>query len=343
MLTVPEFLDQTALVRSHRLSVAPMLDRTDRHCRYFLRQISRRTLLYTEMIVAQAIQYGDRARLLDYDPHEHPVALQVGGDDPQWLADCARIAEDWGYDEINLNVGCPSDRVQKGQFGACLMARPEQVARCVEAMRSAASIPVTVKHRIGIDDRDSYEELQDFVRVVAASGCDRFSVHARKAWLQGLDPKQNRTIPPLRYDVVYQLKQDFPQLAIEINGGILDLDHAQQHLQQVDAVMIGRAIYDNPYLLAAADAQIYGDHREPRSRSEVVMAMLPYVEQQLSQGVRLHSITRHMLQLFHGCPGSRAWKRVLTEQGCKPGAGSEVLLVALEQVSELPLLISVSS
>ncbi|WP_338463023.1 tRNA dihydrouridine(20/20a) synthase DusA [Synechococcus elongatus IITB7] len=335
MLTVPELLDRTAVVRSHRLSVAPMLDRTDRHCRYFLRQISRHTLLYTEMIVAQAIQYGDRARLLDYDPQEHPVALQVGGDNPQWLADCARIAEDWGYDEINLNVGCPSDRVQKGQFGACLMARPEQVARCIEAMRSASSIPVTVKHRIGIDDRDSYDELQDFVRVVAESGCDRFSVHARKAWLQGLDPKQNRTIPPLRYDVVYQLKQDFPQLVIEINGGILDLNQATQHLQQVDAVMIGRAIYDNPYLLAEADAKIYGDRTAPRSRSEVVMAMLPYIEQQLSQGVRLNSITRHMLQLFHGCPGSRAWKRVLTEQGCKAGAGPDVLLAALTQVSEL--------
>lgn len=320
-----------------------MLDRTDRHCRYFLRQISRRTLLYTEMIVAQAIQYGDRARLLDYDPQEHPVALQVGGDNPQWLADCARIAEDWGYDEINLNVGCPSDRVQKGQFGACLMARPEQVAQCVEAMRSASTLPVTVKHRIGIDDRDSYEELQDFVRIVAESGCDRFSVHARKAWLQGLDPKQNRTIPPLRYDVVYQLKQDFPQLVIEINGGILDLDQAQQHLQQVDAVMMGRAIYDNPYLLAAADAQLYGDHLEPRSRLQVVLAMMPYIEQQLSQGVRLHSITRHLLQLFHGCPGSRAWKRVLTEQGCKPGAGPEVLLAALEQVSESPILIPVRS
>ncbi|ABB58096.1 tRNA dihydrouridine(20/20a) synthase DusA [Synechococcus elongatus] len=343
MLTVPELLDRTAVVRSHRLSVAPMLDRTDRHCRYFLRQISRRTLLYTEMIVAQAIQYGDRARLLDYDPQEHPVALQVGGDNPQWLADCARIAEDWGYDEINLNVGCPSDRVQKGQFGACLMARPEQVAQCVEAMRSASTLPVTVKHRIGIDDRDSYEELQDFVRIVAESGCDRFSVHARKAWLQGLDPKQNRTIPPLRYDVVYQLKQDFPQLVIEINGGILDLDQAQQHLQQVDAVMMGRAIYDNPYLLAAADAQLYGDHLEPRSRLQVVLAMMPYIEQQLSQGVRLHSITRHLLQLFHGCPGSRAWKRVLTEQGCKPGAGPEVLLAALEQVSESPILIPVRS
>ncbi|AZB73650.1 tRNA dihydrouridine(20/20a) synthase DusA [Synechococcus elongatus] len=335
MLTVPELLDRTDVVRSHRLSVAPMLDRTDRHCRYFLRQISRHTLLYTEMIVAQAIQYGDRARLLDYDPQEHPVALQVGGDNPQWLADCARIAEDWGYDEINLNVGCPSDRVQKGQFGACLMARPEQVARCIEAMRSASSIPVTVKHRIGIDDRDSYDELKDFVRVVAESGCDRFSVHARKAWLQGLDPKQNRTIPPLRYDVVYQLKQDFPQLVIEINGGILDLNQATQHLQQVDAVMIGRAIYDNPYLLAEADAQIYADRSAVRSRSEVVMAMLPYIEQQLSQGVRLHSITRHMLQLFHGCPGSRAWKRVLTEQGCKAGARPDVLLAALTQVSEL--------
>ncbi|WP_126147632.1 tRNA dihydrouridine(20/20a) synthase DusA [Synechococcus elongatus] len=343
MLTVPELLDRTAVVRSHRLSVAPMLDRTDRHCRYFLRQISRRTLLYTEMIVAQAIQYGDRAHLLDYDPQEHPVALQVGGDNPQWLADCARIAEDWGYDEINLNVGCPSDRVQKGQFGACLMARPEQVAQCVEAMRSASTLPVTVKHRIGIDDRDSYEELQDFVRIVAESGCDRFSVHARKAWLQGLDPKQNRTIPPLRYDVVYQLKQDFPQLVIEINGGILDLDQAQQHLQQVDAVMMGRAIYDNPYLLAAADAQLYGDHLEPRSRLQVVLAMMPYIEQQLSQGARLHSITRHLLQLFHGCPGSRAWKRVLTEQGCKPGAGPEVLLAALEQVSESPILIPVRS
>lgn len=315
------------------LSVAPMMDRTDRHFRYFLRLISQHTLLYTEMVTVGAILHGDRSKLLGFSPEERPLVLQVGGDDPQKLADCARIAEEWGYTEINLNVGCPSDRVQQGNFGACLMANPAQVADCVAAMKGATSMPVTVKHRIGIDDRDRYEDLVDFVRTVATVGCDRFSVHARKAWLKGLDPKQNRTIPPLRYGDVYQLKQDFPQLEIEINGGILSLDEAQTHLQHVDGVMIGRAAYDTPYLFAESDRLFYHSDRPPRSRAAVVTDLLPYFDRCLSQGIRLHTLIRPILQLFAGQPGSRQWKRHLTEQSSKPGAGLEVVTQALEKAT----------
>lgn len=321
-------------VRQHRLSVAPMMDHTDRHFRYFLRLLSRRTLLYTEMVVAQAIYHGDRPKLLDFSAAEKPLALQIGGDDPRLLAFCAQVAQDWGYDEINLNVGCPSTRVQSGNFGACLMAHPEQVADCIAAMREATSLPVTVKHRIGIDQRDRYDDLRQFVQIVAAAGADRFSIHARKAWLQGLDPKQNRTIPPLRYPEVYRLKQEFPQLCIEINGGILNLDQAAVHLEHVDAVMIGRAAYDTPFLFAEADSRFYGDPTAPASRRAVIEAMLPYIEQWCSGGGRLHAITRHLLQVFAGQPGSRAWKRYLTEQGCRPGAGPEVVVAALAQVPE---------
>lgn len=318
------------------LSIAPMMERTDRHYRYFMRQLTRRTLLYTEMVVCAALLHGDRDRLLGFDAIEHPIALQLGGDDPATLAACARLAAEWGYDEVNLNVGCPSDRVRDGQFGACLMAQPERVAACVAAMREAVAIPVTVKHRIGIDDRDAYEDMADFVRIVAAAGCDRFSVHARKAWLQGLSPKENRQVPPLRYGDVYRLKAEFPHLAIEINGGITTLAEARACLEQgVDAVMIGRAAYDRPYLFSAVDQGWFGEPTPPRSRHGAVEAMYPYVEAWLSRGGRLNQIARHLLNLFTDCPGSRAWKRHITERATQPGAGVEVLQEALALVPTL--------
>lgn len=319
--------------KAYPLSVAPMMDRTDRHFRYFLRQITRYTLLYTEMVTAPAILLGDRPKLLGFSPIEKPLVLQVGGDNPQDLADCARIAEDWGYDEINLNVGCPSSRVQSGNFGACLMAEPDRVARAVEAMAAATCLPVSVKHRIGIDQCDRYEDMAAFVRTVAGAGCRYFSVHARKAWLQGLDPKQNRTVPPLRYGDVHRLKQDMPHLFIEINGGFLTLEAAAEQLDRVDAVMMGRAAYDTPYRLAEADARFFGDRQPPLSRHQVAEAMLPYIDAWTSQGKhKPHPITRHLLQLFSGQPGSRAWKRHITEHACKPGAGPEVIADALARV-----------
>jgi tRNA-dihydrouridine synthase A len=319
-------------VVGYPISIAPMMDRTDRHYRYFMRQITRRTLLYTEMVTAQAIKHGDRDHLLGFSPEEKPLVLQVGGDDPQRLAECARIAADFDYDEINLNIGCPSDRVQSGNFGACLMAQPDLVAECVAAMMAATRIPVSVKHRIGIDDIDSYEHMAQFVQTVAATGCQRFSIHARKAWLQGLSPKENRDVPPLRYEDVYRLKQDFPHLWIEINGGIKTLQQTQSHLQQVDAVMIGRAAYDMPYMFAESDRLLFGDDHEPKTRAQVVHAMLPYIDYWTSQGLKLNSITRHMLMLFHGQPGSRNWRRTITENACLPGANSQVLTTALAQV-----------
>lgn len=310
-----------------------MMDRTDRHFRYFMRQITRCTLLYTEMVTSAAILHGDRNHLLGFDPAEKPLALQVGGDCSQDLAKCARIAEDMGYDEINLNVGCPSDRVQNGNFGACLMAQPEKVADCVSAMIHTTKLPVTVKHRIGIDHCDRYDDMANFVRIVADAGCHHFTVHARKAWLQGLSPKENRTVPPLRYQDVYQLKQDFPYLSIEINGGITTVDQIQTHLQSVDAVMVGRAAYDNPYLFAFADADIYNQQLPPLTRHQVAEAMLPYIDAWTEQGLKLNKVTRHMLQLFTGQPGSRIWKRYLTEQSCQAGAGSDVIRTALDLVS----------
>jgi len=323
-----------ASVVGYPVSIAPMMDRTDRHYRYFMRQITQRTLLYTEMVTAQAIKHGDRDRLLGFSPAEKPLVLQVGGDDPTLLAECARIAENFGYDEINLNVGCPSDRVQSGNFGACLMAQPELVAECVAAMMAATHIPVSVKHRIGVDDRDSYEAMAQFVATVAATGCQRFTVHARKAWLQGLSPKENRNVPPLRYADVYRLKRDFPQLWIEINGGIKTLGQTQTHLEQVDAVMIGRAAYDTPYLFAEVDRQFLGSTEAVPTRSQVVHAMLPYVDHWTAQGLKLNSITRHMLMLFHGQPGSRSWRRLITENACLPDADSQVLKIALAAVEK---------
>ena len=314
------------------LSVAPMMERTDRHFRYLMRKITRYTLLYTEMITTQAIVYGDRHKLLDFSPEEKPLVLQLGGDDPLKLAECARIAQDWGYDEVNLNIGCPSPRVQSGNFGACLMTQPELVARAVTKMQQAVSIPVTVKHRIGVDDRDRYEDMAEFVRIVSEAGCSRFTVHARKAWLQGLSPKENRNIPPLRYQDIYRLKQDFPHLFIEINGGITTLEQIKHHLDYVDGVMIGRAAYDNPYLFATVDRDIYHQPVEPPTRHQIVEAMLPYIDYWVGKGVKLHSISRHMLQLFAGQPGTKAWKRHISENACLKNADSLVISNALAKI-----------
>jgi len=310
---------------AHRFCVAPMMEWTDRHCRYFLRLLSRRALLYTEMVTSAAIVHGDRARLLDFDAAEHPVALQLGGSDPRELAESARIGAQWGYDEINLNVGCPSDRVQSGRFGACLMAEPQLVAECVAAMRAAVRVPVTVKCRIGIDNRDSWEELREFVRLVSEAGSRTVIVHARKAWLSGLSPKENREIPPLVYPAVHRIKREFPALTVVINGGIDTLEGCREQLRHVDGVMLGRAAYHNPWLLARVDAELFGDAHPVPSRHEVLEAFLPYVERELGAGRRLCQISRHVLGLFQGCPGGRRFRRHIAEQGYRDGAGTEVL------------------
>lgn len=310
---------------SRRLSVAPMMDWTDRHERYFLRLFSRRILLYTEMIAVDAVLRGRREQLLKYHRREHPVALQLGGSDPVALARCAQIGAEYRYDEINLNVGCPSGRVRAGRFGACLMAEPERVARCVKAMREAVEVPVTVKTRIGIDDRDSYADLVDFVQTVSDGGCRVFVIHARKAWLQGLSPKQNREIPPLRYDVVYRLKQDFPDLTVILNGGVTTREQVRRHLNAVDGVMIGRAAYQNPYFLASMDQTFYGDTRAVAGRGEILDRFCEYVEDQLRQGMPLAGMTRHIQGLFQGLPGARAWRRHLSENAHRPGSGVEVI------------------
>ncbi len=308
-----------------------MLDWTDRHYRYFARLMSSQTLLYTEMVTTGAILHG-KGDYLAYNQEEHPLALQLGGSNVEDLARCAEIAWQRGYDEVNLNVGCPSDRVQNGRFGACLMEEPELVAHCVEAMRQKVDIPVTVKTRIGIDDKDSYEFLCDFITKVSAAGCDTFIIHARKAWLQGLSPKENREIPPLDYPRVYQLKQDFPGLHISINGGIKSFEEMHAHLSQLDGVMVGREAYQNPYLLAEVDQKIFGLDSQVMSRDQVVDAMLPYVEAHLQSGGRLNHISRHMTGLYQGIPGSRSWRRHLSENAHKPGAGIEVLLKAREMM-----------
>jgi len=311
-----------------------MMDWTDRHDRFFLRLITKRTLLYTEMVTTGAILHGDKARHLDFSAEEHPLALQLGGSDPEQLAECARIASDWGYDEVNLNVGCPSDRVQSGMFGACLMARPDLVARCVEAMQAATHLPVTVKHRIGIDDLDSYEHLTRFVRTVRDAGCTTFIVHARKAWLSGLSPKENREIPPLRYEVVQDLKRDFPDLTFVLNGGVKRLEETTRHLAWADGVMIGREAYQNPFVLALADQVVFGDARPAATRREVLTALLPYVEDMLRRDVYLSRMTRHILGLFAGQAGARGWKRALSEQAHRPGAGTRVILDAMAHVPD---------
>ncbi|KAE9527089.1 tRNA dihydrouridine(20/20a) synthase DusA [Testudinibacter aquarius] len=311
-----------------RFSVAPMLDWTTRHCRYFHRQFSRHALLYTEMITTGAIIHAKYDHLL-YDPGEQPVALQLGGSDPSQLRLCAQKAEQYGYDEINLNVGCPSDRVQNGFFGACLMAKADLVAECVAKMQSAVSIPVTVKTRIGIDDFDSYEFLYDFVQTLANAGCQEFIIHARKAWLSGLSPKQNREIPPLDYQRVYQLKRDFPQLSIVINGGIKTLDEMQQHLQFVDGVMVGREAYQNPSLLGYVDQVLFDPQSAVVTPRQAVEKMLPYIEKELQAGTHLNHISRHMVGAFQGCKGAKQWRRYLSENAHKPNAGTEVVQTAL--------------
>lgn len=311
-----------------------MMDWTDRDFRYLLRLISQHALLYTEMVTTGALIHGNRKRFLAHDEMEYPLALQLGGSDPKELAECAKMGEDAGYQEVNINVGCPSDRVQSGRFGACLMAEPELVAEGVAAMQAKVNIPVTVKTRLGIDEFDSYEFLTDFIDKVSAAGCKTFILHARNAWLKGLSPKENRDIPPLNYERVYQVKKDYPHLHIDINGGIQDLDQASQHLQHVDGVMMGRAIYHNPYLLAEADQSIFGQDNTVLSRHEVIEAMLPYIERRMQQGRPLKSITRHLLGVFQGEPGARRWRRHLSENAHLPGAGIHVLKDALSQLLE---------
>ncbi|EDQ01963.1 TIM-barrel protein, yjbN family [Shewanella benthica KT99] len=301
-----------------------MLDWTDRHYRYLARIMSTELLLYTEMVTTGAIIHG-KGDYLAYNSEENPLALQLGGSNPQDLATCAKLAAERGYDEINLNVGCPSDRVQSGRFGACLMADPKLVAECVTAMKQVVDIPVTVKTRIGIDDQDSYEFLTEFVDTVSDVGCDTFIVHARKAWLQGLSPKQNREIPPLDYQRVYRLKQDYPKLHISINGGVKTLDECRQHLLHIDGVMVGREAYQNPYILAEVDQRLCGSNKSVLSRDAVLEKFIPYIEKHLVEGGRLNHITRHMTGMFQGEPGSRAWRRYISENAHKQGAGIEVI------------------
>lgn len=311
------------------IAIAPMIDWTDRFYRYFLRLITKRTLLYTEMIHVNAILNGHTELLLKYDPSEHPVALQVGGSDSATLAQAAVIAEDYGYDEININVGCPSERVQAGSFGACLMAEPQIIADAVSAMQAKVSIPVTVKSRIGIDDNDHYDYLYQFVDTVRQAGCKVFVVHARIAWLKGLSPKENREIPPLKYDHVYRLKRDFPELSIIINGGITTHEQVSEHLQKVDGVMLGRVAYHDPYVLATVDRDYYHDNHPIPNRIEIIENYLPFVENQLAQGVALNHMTRHLMGIFQGQPNARLWRRYLSEHATKPHAGPQVLQAAL--------------
>ena len=312
----------------HRFCVAPMLDLTDRHERFFLRLLTRRALLYTEMVSSGALLHGDRGHLLAYDPKEQPLALQLGGSDPEQMARCARLGEQAGYCEININVGCPSERVQAGRFGACLMAEPQRVAACYSAMQAAASVPVTVKCRIGVDNHDRYQDLARFVTVVAAAGCRVFIVHARKAWLAGLSPRQNREVPPLRYDTVYRLKQEHPQLTVVINGGITSLDQVQEHLTELDGVMVGREAYKNPFKLATVDSRFFGAADRALSRKQVLEQYQRYIAEQLAHGVPLKAMSRHILGLFQGQPGARVWRQTLSEQAVRPGAGLEVIEIA---------------
>lgn len=315
-----------------RLSVAPMMDWTDRHQRVFMRGLTKETLLYTEMVVAPAIIFGKDgpSRFLDYNDIEHPVALQLGGSDPAQLAECCKIAQKWGYDEINLNAGCPSDRVSAGRFGACLMAEPDLVADCIKAMQDACDLPITLKHRIGIDDLDSYELLVRFIETVAKTGCETFIVHARKAWLKGLSPKQNREIPPLRHDIVHEIKKDFPDLEIILNGGILTTEEAASHLDKVDGVMIGRAAYETPYIMANADQLIYGVDAPIIDRMNALEQFLPYVEEQVRKDVYLRHMAKHLFGLFQGLRGAKAWRRYISEHMFEKNAGPEVLQKAAE-------------
>jgi len=288
------------------------MDWTDRHCRYFHRLMSKHAQLYTEMITSKAILHGDKNRLLDYHDGEHPLVLQLGGSDPSEMAQCAKIAQDWGYDEVNINAGCPSDRVQSGSFGACLMNTPQVVAQCVDAMKQVSDLPITLKSRIGVDDMESYEELANFITTVEQAGCDTFIIHARKAWLKGLSPKENRTVPPLNYDWVYQIKQDFPKLTIGINGGIAHLEEAISHLEKVDSVMLGRVVYHQPYLLCDVDTQIYQQNTPRISREQVLLDFIEYIKNQNNQGVPIRSMTRHILGLYHGQPNAKKFRQLLS-------------------------------
>jgi len=326
--------DKLLKYKDYLFSVAPMMDWTDRHCRVFHRLMSRRARLYTEMLTTGAIIHGDRKRLLGFDPSEHPVALQLGGSDPADLATAAKIGEDFGYDEINLNVGCPSDRVKDGRFGACLMAEPALVADGVAAMKRAVKIPVTVKCRIGIDDQDPEVALDVLARGVVAAGADALVVHARKAWLNGLSPKENRDIPPLDYDRVYRLKAALPDVPVIINGGIGSIAEAVRHLDRVDGVMLGRAAYQEPWRLLEVDPKLFGEAAPYATMKDVFEAMFPYIEDQLAQGAKLHSMTRHFVGAFHGVPGARAFRRHLAEKGVKPGAGVDVLRDAIALVED---------
>ncbi len=319
--------------KSHRFCLAPMMTWSDRHCRYFWRLMTKHSVLYTEMITSGALIHGDRDRFLQYNAEEHPIALQVGGHDPKALAECAQMAEQWGYDEINLNCGCPSDRVQSGKIGAILMSEPTVVADCVRAMKAVCKIPVTIKHRIGIDDMEDYPDMHRFVVACADAGCDTFIVHARKAWLKGLNPKENREIPPLKYELVYRLKQEHPELNIVINGGITTCEQSLNLLNNVDGVMIGREAYNNPFFLNDIDAQLYGDTRPQLSRKEILEAYMEYCDRQISEGeaigTRLDHMTRHILGLYHAQPRARLYRKYITENAKQPGATSQVLKEAL--------------
>ena len=326
---------KTIADQARRFSVAPMMDWTDRHCRVFHRSLTSRALLYTEMVTTGAVIHGDRQRLLGFDKSEHPVALQLGGSEPGELAEACRIGEDFGYDEINLNCGCPSDRVQSGRFGACLMAEPDTVARGVEAMRKAVEVPVTVKCRIGIDDQDSEKDFTRFINTVANVGCTPFIVHARKAWLNGLSPRENRDVPPLDYERVYRLKAARPDLHITINGGIETLQDAKAHLTHVDGVMLGRSAYQHPWLLAKVDTELFGETSDPvENRFEAAQRMICYIEKCLAEGIYLTRVTKHMLGLFHAQPGGRLWRRFLSEDARQDGAGIEIIHQALEIVAD---------
>jgi tRNA-dihydrouridine synthase A len=327
-------MDKLLNYKDKTFAVAPMMDWSDRHCRVFHRALTRHAVLYTEMVTARAIKHGDRHKLLDFDAREQPLVLQLGGSEPEILAEAAKIGEGWGYSEINLNVGCPSDKVQEGRFGACLMAEPELVARGISAMITAVKIPVTVKCRIGIDEQDAEEDLQKFVKCVSEAGCETFILHARKAWLKGLSPKENREVPPLDYDRVHRLKKTFPKLTLLLNGGLENLEMIRENVGDLDGVMLGRAAYHTPWILAGVDPQ-YTDQLAPvNNRREAVEAMLPYIESKLRGGLPLHRITRHMLGLYHAQAGGRIWRQILSTEGCKSGAGVDVVLRAMQAVEE---------
>ncbi len=333
IIIISFFLGKILALIKRRFCVAPMLDWTDRHERYFLRLLSKHAVMYTEMVTTGALIHGERDRYLKFNKEEHPVALQLGGSDPKVMAECAKMAEDYGYDEVNINVGCPSDRVQNGAFGACLMAEPDLVAENVSAMQNAVDIPVTVKNRIAIDELDENQCLPHFLQTVSQAGCDTFIIHARKAWLKGLSPKQNRDVPPLNYELVYQMKREFPQLEIIINGGIKTLEQSEQHLEQVDGVMIGREAYHNPYMMNQVDQRLYGEsYNNEKTSFEILNQYMEYMQKQINEGVYLKHMSRHLLGLFIGQAGAKAWRRHISENAHKQGAGIEVIQQAVNYI-----------